>query len=125
MINYALVIIITKPNIPKYEMNTFIFNSLDDCYNKLIITFKDLINKKIDYPDNLIDYQNLYWYNDNNMDNEIINYNIFNSEEWIKPWDLEDLYKEVLDIINTLDIQDSIYNNKNYTEYCEDSDNEN
>lgn len=112
--NISMFIIITKPSIPKYEMDTFTFNTLEECKNKLIISLKNLILKEIDYPDDVDDFITNYWYNENSMDNEFFDYKLFIDNNWSKPWTLQELYEIVINIINQVDIQNSIYNDKNY-----------
>jgi hypothetical protein len=119
-----MYITITKPHIPKYETLTFICKDLDECHNKLIINIKKCIEKKVDYPEDLDNYAVLYHYNENNMDNDIFSYNIFYENEWVRPWTYQDLYEQVIEIIHQVDIQNSIYNNKNYYDHCSDDENE-
>jgi hypothetical protein len=109
-----IFITITKPNIPKYETITYICNTLEDCQNKLIVNLKNIINKKIDYPEDVDDFSTNYWYNDYSMDNEFFDYNLYYNNKWVKPWTLQELYDDVINIINQVDIQDSIYNDNNY-----------
>lgn len=120
-----MYITITKPHVPKYETFLFVCETIDECQNKLIINLKNIINKQIDYPQDIDDFVTNYWYNENAMNNEFFDYNIFLDNKWSKPWTLQELYEIVIDIINQVDIQNSIYNNKNYYDYCSDSDNEN
>lgn len=120
--NIPMFITITKPNIPKYETITFVCDTLDDCKNKLIINLKNIIYKQINYPVDVDDFVTNYWHNDSAMDNEFFDYQIFIDNKWSKPWTLQELYEIVTNIINQVDIQNSIYNNKNYYDYCSDSD---
>jgi hypothetical protein len=119
-----MFITITKPNIPKYETNTIICLNLEDAYNKLIVTFKKSIEKNIDYPADVDDFVTNFWYNENAMDNEFFDYSIFYENKWQKPWTLQELYDNSTSIINQVDIQNSIYNDKNYYDYCSDSEDE-
>lgn len=119
-----MFITITRPNFPKYETNTFVCSTLEECKNKLIINLKNTIYKQIDYPADVDDYVTLYWYADNAMNNEFFDYQIFVDNKWSKPWTIQELYEIVINIINQVDIQNSIYNNKNYYDYCSDSDDE-
>jgi len=121
--NIPMFITFTKPNIPKFETITFVCNTLEECKNKLIITLKNIINKQIDYPVDVDDFVTNYWYNDNAMDNIFFDYQTFIDNKWSKPWTLQELYEIVINIINQVDIQNSIYNNKNYYDYCSDDDN--
>jgi len=118
--NIPMFITITKPNVPKYETITFVCNTLEECKNKLIVNLKNIIYKQIDYPDDVDDFVTIYWYNDNSMDNDFFDYQLFIDNTWSKPWTLQELYENVTNIINQVDIQDSIYNNKNYYDYCSD-----
>jgi hypothetical protein len=103
-----LIIIFTKPTVPKYETVTFICDSLEECYNKLIINIKNKISKIIDYPEDLDNFASLYWYKDYNMDNEIFDYNIFYENEWKKPWSNQELYENIINIIHDVDVQNKI-----------------
>ena len=120
--NIPMFITFTKPNIPKFETMTFVCNTLEECKNKLIINLKNIINKQIDYPVDVDDFVTNYWYNDNAMDNIFFDYQIFIDNKWSQPWILQELYEIVINIINQVDIQDSIYNDKNYYDYCSDDD---
>ena len=120
-----LTITLTKPTQNKYETLYYICNDLDDCYNKVIIAIKNLIMFKTDYPPDYDEFKNLIWYNLISFDNEVFDYNIFFENKWIKPWDHQELYDNVLDIIHKNDVQDSIYNNKNYYDGHSDDEDEN
>ena len=114
VMNIPLFITITKPKVPKYETITFSCETIEDCKNKLIINLKDIIFNKVDYPDDVDDFATLFWYNEFNMNNEFFDYQLFIDNKWCKPWPLQELYDIVTNIIYQVDIQDSIYNDKNY-----------
>jgi hypothetical protein len=109
-----MFITFTKPKVSKYETLTFECNSLEDCLNKLIINIKQRIDMKIDYPQYIDDFTSLYWYNENSLNNDIFDYKIFNDGKWVMPWSSQELYEHVIEMINVADIQNSIFNNKNY-----------
>jgi hypothetical protein len=110
-----MILIFTRPNhTPKYELLTFNCDNLEECKGKLIVNIKNKILKNIDYPLFLDDFASLFWYNDNYMDNEVFNYNVFYNNEWIQPWELQELYEETIKIIHQVDIQNSIYSKTNY-----------
>lgn len=116
--NFELIpmyIIVTKPTMQKYEKFEFICNSLDECYNKLIINFKNLIEMKADYPMDLDEFTLTYWHNDNSIHNNIFDYSIFYKNKWQKLWTEQELYERVIEIIYNVDMQNSIYT------YYEDS----
>ena len=123
--NIPMFITITKPNVPKYETITFGCNSLEECKNKLIVNLKNIIYRQIDYPTDVDDFVTNYWYNENSMENEFFDYQLFIDNNWSKPWTIQELYEIVTNIINQVDIQNSIYNDKNYYDYCSESDDEN
>ena len=118
--NISMFITITKPHIPRYETITHVCNTLEECKNKLIVSLKNIIHKNIDYPADVDDFSTNYWYNENAMDNEFFDYQLFIDNKWTKPWTLQELYEIVTDIINQVDIQDSIYNDNNYYEDVND-----
>ena len=119
-----MFITITRPNVPKYETITFVCNTLEECQNKLIVNLKNIIFRQIDYPVDVDDFVTNYWYDNNSMDNEFFDYQLFIDNKWTKPWTIQELYEIVTNIINQVDIQNSIYNNKNYYDYCSESDDE-
>ncbi len=120
--SFPMYLIITKPNIPKYDKLSFVCDSLDMCENKLITIIKPILLHNIDYPSELDDFAYLHWYKNNNMDNPVFDYEIYIDGKWQQPWSLQDIYTKIIDIIYNVDIQNCIYNNKNYYDY--DSDNE-
>lgn len=110
-----MILIFTRPNYtPKYELFTFNCDTIEECKGKLLVNIKNKIFKNIDYPQHLEDFTTLYWYNDNFMDNHIFDYKIFYNNEWSQPWELQELYDDVIDIIHQVDIQNSIYLKTNY-----------
>jgi len=111
-----MFITFTRPKIPKYETLTFICKTLDECENKLIVNIKNNINANIDYPVDIDDYSALFWNNESSMDNNFFDYQIFYEDKWIKPWELQEIYEKVLEIIHQVDIQNSLYDSNNYYE---------
>lgn len=125
-----MILIFTRPHhTPKYELLTFNCESLEECKGKLITNIKNKISKNIDYPQNLDDFATLFWYDENYMDNEIFDYKIFHNNEWVQPWELQELYEEITQIIYQVDLQNSIFLKTNYysgeLDDSEDSANEN
>ena len=59
----------------KFSVKNFIFENVDECLNKIIVTVKDHINKKnIDFPSDLDEFTNIHWYENNVMNNEVFDY---------------------------------------------------
>ena len=115
-----MYITLTCPNENKFLTKNFIFESLDECLNKIIITVKDHINKKIDFPNDLDEFTNIHWYENNVMNNEVFDYYIFINDEWKQPWTLQEIYDDVIEIIHKNDIQTAILNPKNQPDYESD-----
>lgn len=114
LLSYGMIITFTKPRIPKYETLTFTCKSLDECENRLLVNLKNNIYANIDYPSDIDDYSTLFWNSEHSMDNNFFDYQIFYQNKWIKPWELQDIYEKVLNIIYQVDIQNSIHNPNNY-----------
>lgn len=122
--NIPLTLIITNPKQNNYTQLNFVCASLEECQNKLITNIKNKITMKIDYPDSLDEFTNIYWYNTNIINNPVFDYNIFYENQWTKPWSLDELYEDVLELIHTIDLQQSIFNKKNYENYDSSEENE-
>ncbi len=111
--------IITKNNI---ILKTLQGTSLSDCLNKIIVELKPHFNMKVDYPLEYDDFISIYCSNclqiKNNID-YIFDYKIYNDNEWIKPWEEQEIYEKILELINTEDIQDFIINPITYSDECD------
>lgn len=119
-----LILIMTDPTNNKYISTTYKCETLEECYDKLVINIKKEILTKIDYPDTLDEFTNLIWYSTNTINNPIFDYHLFHNNEWIKPWSSEEIYDSIIELINKLDIQEALFNKQNYDNYDEDSDSE-
>jgi hypothetical protein len=115
-----MYITLTCPNENKFLTKNFIFENLDECLNKIIITVKDHINKKNDFPNDLDEFTNIHWYENNIMNNEVFDYYIFINDEWKQPWTLQEIYDDVIEIIHKNDIQKAILDPKNQADYESD-----
>ncbi len=115
-----MYITLTYPKENKFLTKNFIFENLDECLNKIIITVKDHINKKIDFPSDLDEFTNIHWYENNVMNNEVFDYYIFINDEWKQPWSLQEIYEDVVDIIHKNDIQSAILDPRNQPDYESD-----
>ena len=98
--------------------STHICNSLDDCKNKLIdylvLQFNNLY---IDFPLDILDFEYIYL-NQNYINTNIFNYSIFHEDQWIHPWEHQDIYTDVLNKLHENDINDY---EKNVNEYLSES----
>jgi len=92
----------------------YTLDTLEECKNKLIITLKiELYEYKFDFTENFEDIENylrsVYDWQSSNT-NTLIDYYIFNGTKWLKPWSIQEIYENVVDTINKLDIQKAILN---------------
>ena len=117
-----LNIILTNPKKNKYESLYLVCTDLDDCYNKIIVTVKNMLLLNVNYPNDYEEFKNLIWYNSISFDNEVFDYSIFTENKWLKPWTQQEIYDSVCDIIHNVDLQNSIYNKRNTYDYTSDSD---
>jgi hypothetical protein len=108
--------IITKNNI---ILKTLTGTDLNNCLNKIIIELKPHFDMKVDYPLDYDEFISIYCiYIKNNIDN-IFDYKIYNDNEWIKPWEEQEIYEKIVELINTQDIQDFIINPITYNDECD------
>ena len=119
---FPMYITLTHPIENKFSINHFMFNTLDECLNKIIITVKNHINNKNVFPNDLEEFTNIHWYEDNIINNNIFDYNIYidSDNEWKQPWTLQEIYQDVIEIINQIDIQNALLNPDNYIEHYEE-----
>lgn len=121
---FPMYITLTHPIENKFSINHFMFNTLDECLNKIIITVKNHINKKNVFPNDLEEFTNIHWYEDNILNNNVFDYSIYidTDNEWKQPWTLQEIYENVIEIINQIDIQNALLNPDNYIEHYEEED---
>lgn len=105
-----IVIQLSIPNFNKCILDTLIGLSIDNCLQKIILYLKEHLIMNIDYPSDLDDFTNLYWYNNNAMNNEIFNYSIFVNNRWETPWTNQEIYEHFLDYMHQSDITNAIIN---------------
>ena len=103
---------------------TFICNDLNHAHLILLNYLSSNLNiLNIDYPLNF-DELDYYWFDGNNIDAKIFSYKIFDNTKWIEPWDYDELYSEILEIMNKQEIDEAPDFSKLYSEN-EDNDNDN
>lgn len=79
-----------------------ICDDIDQAKEKLIdYIVKQIQYKNIDFP---LDFDNFeyIWLDNNYIDGNMINYKIFIENKWIEPWDLQEIYSDVLNKIEEL-----------------------
>ena len=110
--------IITKNDI---IFKTLIGTDLNDCLNKIIIELKIHFDMTIDYPVEYDDFESIYLnlINDVYCDtkkNYIFDYKIYDNNEWKKPWNEQEIYELIINLINAHDIQELILNPITYSD---------
>ena len=108
----VFIYIINKTNIIEKTFSTI---DLDQAKKELINYLALEFNKLyIDFPLDLNEFECI-WIEKQSMDNfdNVFNYNIFDSSSgiWKKPWELQEIYNDILDKIIELEQN----NNKNYS----------
>ena len=103
---------------------TFICNDLNHARLILLNYLSSNLNiLNIDYPLNF-DELDYYWFDGNHIDAKIFSYKIFDNTKWIEPWDYDELYSEILEIMNKQEIETAPDFSKLYSEN-DDNDNDN
>jgi hypothetical protein len=102
MSKIGLIVIINKyNNFNKYFQNiikTFELSSLDETRTKLVEYLAEELNKEeIDFPIELDDLR-FKWFNETYTDCDIFNYKVYDNN-FTEPWDLQDIYSDVYDLM--------------------------
>ena len=119
---YGLVININKYNsYCEIKHTTYICNSIDDCKNKLIdLLVLEFNNLHIDFPLDILDFEYIFL-KQNYINTNVFNYMIFFDNEWIHPWEHQDIYTDVLDKLFENSIQDCQKENINNVPFNSDN----
>ena len=104
---------------------TFICNNLDHARTILLNYLAANLNiLNINYPLNF-DELDYYWFDGNNVDAPIFSYKIFDNSKWLEPWDNDEIYSELLVIMNNQEIENAPDFSKIYAEDDDDDDDNN
>lgn len=99
MNSIGLIININK-YITHYSENrqfTFICNDLEDVKNILINHLVTIFqNLEIDFPEDFDDFSYI-WFNQQYTKCNVFDYKIFINNKWEEPWELQEIYSEVLE----------------------------
>jgi hypothetical protein len=120
VVEIPIVIILYKPN-KETKIFTLKGKTLENVLHNIVVCLKKEIDMKIDYPDDIDTFSNLHWF-DTNDNVELFNYHIFNNNMWSTPWTQQEIYENILELINELDVQNALIDISN-DESC-DSDEE-
>jgi hypothetical protein len=105
-----------------YKLNriekTFNINNIEEARIELVNYLSNEFNKlNIDFPLDYHDFEYV-WCEYNNMDHldNIFTYNIYDTNDlkWKKIWTEQEIYNDILDKINELDLNNDMYINKYY-----------
>ena len=102
---YGLIINLNKYNTYcEIIHKTFICESIEECRNELINFLVSELNVlNIDFPLEFSDFEYI-WLKQNYINTNIFNYMIFSNNIWSSPWELDDIYTDVLDKIHDYEI---------------------
>lgn len=104
-----IIIILHKPN-GETEIKNLKGNSLTNALSTIVINLKPFIEMDIDYPCEIQNFTNCFWFKNNNYYDDFFDYYIFHVNEWITPWSTQEIYDDILELIHKLDIQYAIIN---------------
>jgi len=77
-------------------------DNIEEAREKLIDYFiKQIKDINIDFPLEFDDFEYI-WLDNNYIDGNMINYKIFIKNEWIEPWELQEIYSDVLNKLDEL-----------------------
>jgi len=81
-----------------FESRTYteVSENLDELKDKLIKILVDNFKQiNIDFPDNLVDFE-YHWFKQQYVKANSFTYKVFSDNKWNEPWDLDELYDDVL-----------------------------
>ena len=112
----ALIITINKYDIYfSSEILTFTCDNITNTYEKLINTLIKYFNINIDFPNELSEFEYL-WFDKQYTKLSTFTYNIFSNNEWSTPWESQSIYDDILEKINELEIKEAPDFSKMYGE---------
>ena len=119
--NIPFFIIVTKPN--KHKIQTKIVTDkgedLEDIRKKILYLMQEELSTVHNLP---MEYGYFVpiWYSTISADAEPFDYKIFINNKWTSPWDMEDLYNDVYEILHKLELLAGYINVENQPESDED-----
>ena len=120
-------IVINKVNKQMKMEQEFVHNGgtdLEDIKNKIIYVIQEKFQPFQDIPDNYDDFISKCWYLNYSADVEPFEYKIFDNGKWIEPWDAEELYDQVYDVLYKLELLGAMITDANKDEEDYDEENE-
>jgi hypothetical protein len=94
----GLIIIINKFNhYFETQTQTWSCDTIDQARERLLDYLSDQFkNLNIDYPMELDDFEYI-WFNKQYLNSNSFYYKIYNSGEWLEPWEHQEIYSDVLE----------------------------
>lgn len=113
---YPYYLVLTKPH--KHNIKPLYFNSSEDSIDKVKNAIVNILQEefqtvKTDIPDNYQDFVSNCWFVDKSIDGEIFEYKVFSEGKWIEPWNHDDLYDSVYEILYKLELIGGYINDAN------------
>jgi len=103
----------------------FICDNLDDAKNKLIdYLVSEFEHLKLNFPLEFTDFEYL-WLNQQYISCDMLNYKLFINNQWEEPWDLQDIYSDVIDKLMEKDMNKGFNFSEIYGEPDADESNNN
>jgi hypothetical protein len=100
MTKFGLIITINKfNNYFETIQTTYVFDTIDEAKNKLLTYLGDQFKHlNIDFPIDFIDFEYM-WFKEQYINTNAFNYKIFNNDEWTEPWDTQEIYSDVIELM--------------------------
>jgi hypothetical protein len=123
MSKVGLIITINKfTNYFESNCYTILTDSLYNAKNELVLTLvENFKHINIDFPNNLNDFEYI-WFKQQYVKANAFLYKVFSDDKWSEPWDYDDIYTDVLNILEEHEISNAPDFSKIYAEPDPDED---
>jgi hypothetical protein len=117
-------IVVNKPNKQMKLEQKFVHNvgtDLEDIKNKLVYVLQEEFQPFQDIPEEYDEFVSKCWYLHYSADVEPFEYKLFYQGKWTQPWEPEELYEKVYDVLHKLELLGAMITdaNKDEEEYDE------
>ena len=109
-------IIINKPNKQMKLEQKFVHSvgtDLEDIRKKIVYVLQEEFQPYHDIPQNYDEFISKCWYLNYSADVEPFEYKLFHNDKWSQPWDAEDLYDQVYDVLHKLELLGALITDAN------------
>ena len=97
---------------------------LEDIKNKIIYVLQEEFQPFQNIPNEYEEFISNCWYLDYSADVEPFEYKIFDNGKWVEPWNAEELYEQVYDVLYKLELLGAMITDANKDEENYDEENE-